>query len=167
MQCLWRLIVFAGFWSVICLAQTTQGLIAGRVVDSQTGRPITAAQVSYEKPATNARGQALTTTAGYYALPLLSPGLYTIRITADQYQSQEVHELELPVAGRIDLNSRLRPLTDIWEQGRYRSAFFPETEAVLTFYGPDVDTSRIGSFSIFQSKNEPEIGPGGKGQAAG
>ena len=99
------------------------------------------------KPATNARGQAETTSAGYYTLPLLSPGLYTVRITADQYQSQEVHELELPVAGRIDLNSRLRPLNDIWEQGRYRSVFFPETEAVLTFYGPDVDTSRIGSFA--------------------
>ena len=113
MQCLWRLVVFAVFCSVIGPAQTTQGLIAGRVVDSQTGRPISAAQVSYEKLATNARGQALTTSAGYYALPLLSPGLYTIRISADQYQSQEVHELELPVAGRIDLNSRLRPLTDI------------------------------------------------------
>ena len=147
MQCLWRLTVFAGFCLVICPAQTTQGLIAGRVVDSQTGSPITAAQVSYEKRATNARGQAETTSAGYYALPLLSPGLYTVRITADQYQSQEVHELELPVAGRIDLNSRLRPLNDIWEQGRYRSVFFPETEAVLTFYGPDVDTSRIGSFA--------------------
>ena len=153
MQCLWRLTVFAGFCSLAgslsttCPAQTTQGLIAGRVVDSQTGSPITAAQVSYEKPKTNARGQAETTPAGYYVLPLLSPGLYTVRITADQYQSQEVHELELPVAGRIDLNSRLRPLNDIWEQGRYRSVFFPETEAVLTFYGPDVDTSRIGSFA--------------------
>ena len=147
MQCLWRLIVFAGFLSITCHAQTTQGLIAGRVVDSQTGSPIRGAQISYEQPATNARGQAETTSAGYYTLPLLSPGLYSIRVAADQYQSQEVHELELPVAGRIDLNSRLRPLSDIWEQGRYRSVFFPETEAVLTFYGPDVDTSRSGSFA--------------------
>ena len=131
----------------MCPAQTTQGLIAGRVVDSQTGSPIAGARISYQQPATNARGQAETTVAGYYTLPLLSPGLYTVRIAADQYQSQEVHELELQVAGRIDLNSRLRPLNDIWEQGRYRSVFFPETEAVLTFYGPDVDTSRIGSFA--------------------
>ena len=116
-------------------------------MDSQTGSPIAGARVSYQQPATNARGQAETTVAGYYTLPLLSPGLYTVRIAADQYQSQEVHELELQVAGRIDLNSRLRPLNDIWEQGRYRSVFFPETEAVLTFYGPDVDTSRIGSFA--------------------
>ena len=34
----------------------------------------------------------------------------------------------------------------------------------------EVDTDRrmcVKSSSIFQSKNEPEIGPGGKGQAAG
>jgi hypothetical protein len=152
MQCSWRLFVFAGLFSGglflgLCPAQTTQGLIAGRVVDSQTGSPVAGAQVSYQHPVTNARGQAETTAAGYYTLPLLSPGLYSIRVTADQYQSQEVHELELPVAGRVDLNSRLRPLSDIWEQGRYRGVFFPETEAVLTFYGPDVDTSRIGSFA--------------------
>ena len=82
MQCPWRLVLFASLLSGalfpgMCPAQTTQGLIAGRVVDSQTGSPIAGARVSYQQPATNARGQAETTVAGYYTLPLLSPGLYT------------------------------------------------------------------------------------------
>ena len=38
--------------------------------------------------------------SGYYYLPLLSPGLYRVRVTAPAYQSQEVQELELTVAAR-------------------------------------------------------------------
>jgi hypothetical protein len=124
-------------------AQTTQGLIAGQIVDSQTGVPVENAQIQYEQLETNTRGSAATNGAGFYSLSLLPPGLYRVRIMAAGYQPQEVHELRLAVAGRIDLSLRLRPLSDVWEQGQYRSIFFPESEAVLTFYGPDVDTTRI------------------------
>jgi hypothetical protein len=36
--------------------------------------------------------------APYYRLPLLSPDLYQIRITAEGFQAQEAQELELTVA---------------------------------------------------------------------
>ena len=92
------------------------------------------------------RGQAQPSNRQADGHALLPPGAYRIRATADGYQAQEVHELELPVAGRVDLNLKLRPLGDVWEQGRYRSVFFPDSEAVLTFFGPDVDASRVGTF---------------------
>ena len=135
-------------WVVAALlrSQTTEGLITGRILDSQTGRPVGGAQVSYLSLGTSARGVAETGSSGSYTLPLLSPGFHRIRVTATGYQAQEVHELELPVAGRIELNLKLRPLVDVWEQGRYGSVFFPESEAVLVFFGPDVDTSRVGTF---------------------
>ena len=78
-------------------------------------------------------------------LPLLSPGPYQIRVEAEQYQAQEVDDLELPVAGRLELNLRLRPLNDVWEAGQYRSVFLPGSKALVTFYGPDVDGSRLAS----------------------
>jgi hypothetical protein len=127
-------------------AQTTQGLISGRVVDSVTGTPIKTATVSWTNQNTNGNGSAATGESGYYVLPLLSPGNYRIRVSADTYQAQEVQELELPVAARLDLSFRMRPITDVWEAGQYRSVFLPGSEAILTFYGPDIDTSRTGSF---------------------
>ena len=72
--------------------------------------------------------------------------MYRIRATADGFQSQELQEMELPVAARIELDFRLRPLNDVWESGEYRSVFLPGSKTIVTFYGPDLDSSRSASF---------------------
>ena len=61
-------------------------------------------------------------------------------------RSHEVQNLELRVAGRIELDLRLRPLNDVWETGQYNSVFLPGSKTVVDFFGPDVDVSRSGSF---------------------
>jgi hypothetical protein len=126
--------------------QTTQGLISGSVIDKVTGRPIAGASVTYTSETLAATGTLKSDAAGYYFLPLLSAGTYTVRTTADAYQSQELEQLELPVAGRVQIDFRLRPLSDVWEAGQYRSVFLPGSNTIVTFYGPDVDTSRSGTF---------------------
>jgi hypothetical protein len=133
-------------------AQTTQGLIAGRLVSSQTGAAISGARVAYSNDATGISGSVTSDSNGNYFLPLLSPGIYRISATADDYQSREVQELELPVAARVELHFRLRPLNDVWESGQYRSVFLPGTQTIVTFYGPDVDSSRSGSFEAAQGR---------------
>ena len=75
-----------------------------------------------------------------------------MRVGAANYQPQEVYELDLAVASRIDFAFRLRPLSDVWEQGRYRSVLFPESESLLTFFGPDLDLSRSSSFESTKGK---------------
>ncbi|HEY6392618.1 MAG TPA: carboxypeptidase regulatory-like domain-containing protein [Bryobacteraceae bacterium] len=132
--------------AVAGLAQTTQGLISGRLVNSVTGRPISGANVGYWSSTGNFAGAAASDASGYYYLPLLSPGFYRIRVTEPSFQSQEVQELELTVAARIELDFRLRPLNDVWESGQYRSVFLPGAKTVVTFFGPDVDPSKSGSF---------------------
>ena len=112
-------------------AQTTQGLISGRLVDSQSGAPIASARVSYSNSATGASGEAASDGRGNFFLPMLSPGIYRVRATAAGYQQREVQELELPVAARLELNFRLRPLNDVWEAGQYRSVFLPGTQTSL------------------------------------
>ena len=126
-------------------AQTTQGLISGKLVDSVTGRPISGALVTYSSEA-GVAGTAASDTSGYYYLLSLSPGTYRVRAAAQDYQAQEVQELDLPVAARIDLDFRLRPLSDVWESGQYNSVFLPGSKTIVTFFGPDVDPSRSGSF---------------------
>jgi hypothetical protein len=128
-------------------AQSTQALVSGRVVDSQSGRPLASVTVECRTADTALRATARTDASGYYALPLLSPGLYAVRAALEDYQPQEVHSLELAVAARVDLDFRLRPLRDVWEAGQYRSVFLPGNRAIVTFYGPDVDTSRSASVS--------------------
>ena len=127
-------------------AQTTQGLISGRVLNSVTGRPVSGATIFYTSSTLAASGMLRSDASGYYFLPLLSAGVYTVRASGEKYQPQEIQQLELPVAGRIQLDFRLRPLTDVWESGQYRSVFLPGTKTIVTFYGPDVDSSRSGSF---------------------
>src|SRR5260370_32873300 len=83
------------------LAQTTQGLISGRLVNSVTGKSIAGADVGYWSSTGNFAGTAASDASGYYYLPLLSPGFYRIRVSTPYYQSQVVQELELPVATRI------------------------------------------------------------------
>src|ERR1017187_3677383 len=127
-------------------AQTTQGLISGSIINSVTGQPVAGASVTYTSETLAATGTLQSDAGGYYFLPLLSAGTYSIRTTADGYQSQELEQLELPVAGRVQIDFKLRPLSDVWESGQYRSVFLPGSKTIVTFYGPDVDTSRSGTF---------------------
>jgi hypothetical protein len=133
-------------------AQTTQGLISGRILDSVSGQPVAGASVSYSSASLSASGTLHSDAAGYYFLPLLSAGTYNIRAGGDKYQPQELQQLELPVAGRIQLDFRLRPLSDVWESGQYRSVFLPGAKTIVTLYGPDVDPSRSGTFEAVKGQ---------------
>ena len=132
--------------------QSTQGLISGRIVNSVNGEPIAKANLEYTSQNSLTIGTSLSDSGGFYFLPLLSPGIYRVRVVAERFQSQEVQELELPVAARLELDFRVRPLSDVWEKGQYKSVFLPGTRTVVTFFGPDVDTSRSGSFDTQKGK---------------
>jgi hypothetical protein len=147
--CVTRRGAFAIFFGVAAslFGQTTQGLIAGRILNSVTGRPVPNATITWSSTTLAASGVQKSDALGYYFLPLLSAGTYSVKTEAGAYQPQELEELDLPVAGIIQLEFRLRPLNDVWEAGQYRSVFLPGTKTVVTFFGPDVDTSRSGSFT--------------------
>src|SRR3954454_11693035 len=99
-----RLVAVLIFFAWIATGQTTQGLIAGRLVSSQTGAPIAGARVTYSAAATGASGAAGSDASGNFFLPMLSPGFYRVRAVAGGFQTREVQELELPVAARLELD---------------------------------------------------------------
>ena len=130
----------------LAYAQTTQGLISGRLVDSRTGQPITGAALEYRAASTDAavtcpqrQGRILLTSAAL-ARPLLRPR------RSHRLSGPGVAGTRIAVAARLEVDFRLRPLSDVWESGQYRSVFLPGTQTIVTFYGPDVDTSRSGTF---------------------
>ncbi len=119
-------------------------------MNSVTGRPLANATVSYSGSASS--GSSISDASGYYYVLSLSPGTYLVRAAATGFQAQEVQELELRVASRIELDFRLRPLNDVWESGQYNSVFLPGSKTIVTFFGPDVDPSRSGSFESQQGR---------------
>ena len=135
-------------------AQTTQGLISGILVNSITGRPIENARIAYSSSLATFGGGAASDSSGHYLLPLLSPGLYKVSAAADGYQAQEVQDVELTIASRVDLDFRLRPLNDIWEAGQFNSVFLPGSKTIVTFYGPDVDSTKSGTFEAQKGRSE-------------
>ena len=139
------------FLATLCFGQTTQGLLAGRILDARSGAPLEAAEVVARAASSGTGVTVRTDSAGYFAAAFLTPGFYRVRVRAHGYQAQEVHRIDLPVAGRVDVDFRLRPLSDVWEAGQYRSLLLPGTRTLVTFYGPDVDTSRSGTFDAAQA----------------
>jgi Carboxypeptidase regulatory-like domain/TonB-dependent Receptor Plug Domain len=137
--------MLAALGAASLVGQTTQGVISGRLVSSVTGKGVAKAAVECSS-GSGVTMNAATDVSGYYFVSQLSPGTYRVRVTAEGFQPQETQELELPVAARIDLDFRLRPLSDVWEAGQYNSVFLPGSKTIVTFFGPDVDTSRSGSF---------------------
>ena len=75
-------------------------------------------------------------------------------MNAPEYQSQELQNIELTVAARVELDFRLRPLSDVWEAGQYKSVFLPGSKTIVTFFGPDVDPSKSGSFDAQKGRRE-------------
>ena len=140
-----------GLCAAACLpAQSTQGLISGSMADSVSGRSLAGATITFSANTLSAAGVAKSDAEGNFFLPMLSAGTYQVRAGADGYQAQELQQLELTVAGRIQIDFKLRPLNDVWEAGQFRSVFLPGSKTIVTFYGPDVDTSRSGSFEAQQ-----------------
>lgn len=127
-------------------AQSTQAYLTGTAIDSVSGRPVAHATVSCRGLSTSAALPGETDGAGRFTFAAVSPGNYMIRIDAPGYQSQELRQLELPIAARLELHFQLRPQNDVWEARQYQSYLLPESQQVLSFYGPDLDTSRVASF---------------------
>jgi Carboxypeptidase regulatory-like domain/TonB-dependent Receptor Plug Domain len=126
----------AGLCALSGLAQTTQGIIAGQVLDKLSQMPLQNATVACSAPGVFFERQ--TDARGFYIFPLLSPGTYVIRVDYGGYQSQEIAEQELPVAGRLEVNLALRPLYGRWLSTTDRFSY-TRNERLVHFYATDAD----------------------------
>jgi Carboxypeptidase regulatory-like domain/TonB-dependent Receptor Plug Domain len=138
---------FALSFCIVCLntwlliAQTTQGIVTGRVFDRQSTKGIGGATITYLNLATNETGSVRTNAQGIYAIPFLSPGRYRIKAeSAPNYQPQTLQRLDLQVAGRVELNFPLRSFAELRQGGLYNggSVSLAGQREVVSFFGPDV-----------------------------
>ncbi len=65
-----------------------------------------------------------------------------MRAQSDGYQAHEINELQLFVAGRLEFNFLLRPLSDVWELEAENAVVLHDTSALVHFYAADVENLR-------------------------
>src|SRR5258708_23746693 len=137
---LWLFVTCLNAWHL--LAQTTQGIVTGRVFDRQTNAGIAGAIVSYTSLDTNESGTVRSNAQGTYGVPFLPPGRYRMRAqAAPDYQPQTLQRMDLQVAGRIELNFPLRSYAQLRRGGLYNnggSVSLAGQREVVNFFGPDV-----------------------------
>jgi hypothetical protein len=106
--------VVVGFWA-ICMAllvsavvwgQTTSGTVVGTVTD-QTGAHVPGAKVTAMNEGTSISTSVLTDANGDYSIPLLNPGLYSIRAEKQGFKTSVASRIVVQVAQSTNVNFRL------------------------------------------------------------
>ena len=101
-----RLGVVSAAFLVSVVAQDARGRIGGRITDS-TGAAVSAAEVTVSNPTTGVLLRAKPSEAGAYDVPYLSPGVYTVRVSAPGFKTYERASLEVRVADRLTIDVAL------------------------------------------------------------
>src|SRR5712671_4974606 len=93
---------------MMCLAQVEQGAITGLVVDS-TGASIPNAKVTATNQATGTIARAETTNDGYYKLPYLPAGKYSVAVEKDGFAVNRVTDVPVLVGQIATIDVTLKP----------------------------------------------------------
>jgi len=104
------------FWTVLgCLAAAGQQRVTGIVTDKDSAHPISAASVKLEGEALAPERATTTDAEGRFSLSVLSPGLYTLTVSADKFYTEQ---LEFSLAPRATQQVRLElaPIAAVKEQ---------------------------------------------------
>ncbi len=88
-------------------AQESRGTISGRVVDPQAA-VIPGATVLVTNTETNAANKTTTNQTGYFEVNLLNPGMYSVSVEAPGFKKSVRTNLELNVAGRLDIEMQMQ-----------------------------------------------------------
>lgn len=124
----------------LCLAQSGTGDITGTVTDA-SGAAVAAATVTITNPATGFSRVIQTNEGGIYSAPALNPGLYTVKIEKQGFQSQSRSGIELQVGQAPSINFALAVgnVTEVIEV----TGGAPVLETESTSVGTVIENKRI------------------------
>src|SRR5215475_3031432 len=91
----------------VALSQTTTATLSGVVVDDTNG-VVPGVKVTLINNATALRRETMTNAEGYFTLPLVPPGTYTLRTTSDGFAPAEFTSVVLNVNDQVALQIRLK-----------------------------------------------------------
>jgi hypothetical protein len=135
-------------------AQTGTSVIQGNVSDAATKGPAADAVITVTSPAVQGEQVVVTDSSGFYRVPNLPPGTYTVRVEKDKYRPFERAAVQLRSDIALRVNIDLLPETVTGE------------EVSVVGRPPTID---VGSSSVSTTIDEnltrrvPIARPGGKG----
>ena len=91
-------------------AHAQDSTLSGHVVDA-SGAPVQGAQVTIKSSATNQSTSVKSNQAGYYLLPPLTPGSYTMEAEAPTFGKVNVMDVKLEVGGARSIDFTLKPMS--------------------------------------------------------
>ena len=135
-----KLLLSALLCAVPALFAQTQGTFQG-VVSDNTGAVIPGATITVLNLATGVQNDAQTNAVGFYQIPGLPPGLYSMTATSEGFAPQERPELRLEVGqvSRMDFNLNVGTVTEVVEV----SAAAQLIQSEKTEVGQVIDSKRI------------------------
>src|SRR5262245_47723195 len=106
-HCLLAIALLLGCASAFGQAVSVSNL-EGNITD-QTGAVVPNASVVATNKATGAERTVTTDSSGYYRIPGLAPGIYTVKVASGGFASQLVEDITLNVGTTMTLNASLKP----------------------------------------------------------
>ena len=142
--------------TVLCMAQsTTDGAIGGTVFD-KTGAVVGSAKIVVHNNGTNAEQTATSDASGYYRIPGLQPGTYTVNVTAASLAPYKAERVVVEVGSltevspRLDVSGRTETVEVTAEapQINYTSPDFANTLNQTAIANLPINGGRWSSFAI-------------------
>ncbi len=135
-----KVLLSALLCAVPALFAQSQGVFQG-VVSDNTGAVIPGAAITVLNQATGVQNQTQTNAVGFYQVPGLSPGLYSMTAASDGFAPQERPQLRLEVGqtARVDFSLNLGSVTEVIEV----SAVAQLLQSEKTEVGQVIDSKRI------------------------
>jgi hypothetical protein len=90
----------------VASAQNITGQVVGRVLDSETGKPVVGATVTATSAAWIPQS-VRTNSSGYYVLSLLPPNHYRVEVQAPGYLESRPREIQVMIDWRIKNDVRV------------------------------------------------------------
>ena len=100
-------------------AQLTRGALSGTVVDT-TGAAVPGASVTARNVATNIARTAVTDANGFYRIPALEPGRYSVAVEMPGFSSVENRDIEVRTTQEVTFDVTVKVSTVTRDGGRHR-----------------------------------------------
>jgi hypothetical protein len=92
-------------------AGTGSGNIIGTVIDAQSRQPLPDVVITATSPNLQGEQTVVTDAQGQYRIPLLPPGVYTLRFEREQYQPHTRDYVQLRLNRTIRVNVEVLPMS--------------------------------------------------------
>jgi outer membrane receptor protein involved in Fe transport len=152
-------------------AQTTNGSIAGRVVDAQA-LPVPGVTITAQSPNLQGAREVISSASGEYLVDLLPPGTYTVRFALSGFQPQE-KTVSLAPTQRVPLDATLG-MAEVTETvnvvGRASAVLADTPQSAANFPQELIETlpmNRDINSSLLLAPAVHPTGPGGNYSIAG